>query len=203
VIALPCAKDGPAGAGGRFHAEGLGIVGDAGTAARRRAIARSFEHVRLPDGREIEDYLQFAAPSYAVIVAQTQEAALSANASTSTAREKSSSRLPAGSIEQGEEPMAGAQRELLEETGYASDDWQLLGRWVIYGNARGGTANAFLARGCRKIAEPASGDLEKMSIELKTPDELLKALLAGELALLPDAAGVLRALLALGFLVPA
>ena len=168
--------------------------------ARLRVL---FEHVRLPDGREIEDYLQFAAPSYAVIVAQTQEGRIVCERQYKHGPREIVLTLPAGSIEQGEEPMAGAQRELLEETGYASDDWQLLGRWVIYGNARGGTANAFLARGCRKIAEPASGDLEEMSIELKTPDELLKALLAGELALLPDAAGVLRALLALGFLVPA
>jgi len=34
--------------------------------------------------------------------------------------------LPAGALESGEAPLAGAQRELLEETGYASAHWQPL-----------------------------------------------------------------------------
>lgn len=33
--------------------------------------------------------------------------------------------LPAGVVEPGEEPLAGAKRELLEETGYSGGNWQL------------------------------------------------------------------------------
>jgi ADP-ribose pyrophosphatase len=161
------------------------------------------DHVRLPDGREIEDYLQFSVASDAVIVAQTPDGHFVCERQYKHGPRKVILTLPAGIIELGEEPMAAAQRELQEETGYASDDWQFLGCWVRHGNAGGGTTNAFLARGCRKVAEPDSGDLEEMTIELKTPDDLLKALLGDEIPLVADTAALLRALLALGFLVPA
>jgi len=35
--------------------------------------------------------------------------------------------LPAGTLEAGEAPLAAARRELIEETGYASDQWESLG----------------------------------------------------------------------------
>jgi ADP-ribose pyrophosphatase len=36
--------------------------------------------------------------------------------------------LPGGKLEKGEDPLEGAKRELLEETGYLSSDWLLLGK---------------------------------------------------------------------------
>ena len=38
--------------------------------------------------------------------------------------------IPAGGFERGEEGLEVAKRELLEETGYISDDWQFIGRTV-------------------------------------------------------------------------
>ncbi|MHA1871570.1 MAG: NUDIX hydrolase, partial [Promethearchaeota archaeon] len=35
--------------------------------------------------------------------------------------------IPGGCIEEGEEPLAAAKRELKEETGYEGDDWEFLG----------------------------------------------------------------------------
>jgi ADP-ribose pyrophosphatase len=72
----------------------------------------------------------------------------------------------------------------------------------MHGNAGGGTTNAFLARNCCKVAEPDSGDLEDMTIELMDPREILKAFLADEMPLVSDAAALFPALLALGYLVP-
>lgn len=40
--------------------------------------------------------------------------------------------FPAGAVERGERPLAAIQRELLEETGYATDEWLLLGTAPVY-----------------------------------------------------------------------
>lgn len=61
--------------------------------------------------------------------------------------------LLGGRVDKGEEPLAAAKRELLEEAGLASDDWELLGSvqplnkldWTVY---------TFIARECKKNAAP-------------------------------------------------
>jgi ADP-ribose pyrophosphatase len=168
--------------------------------ARLRVFA---EHIRLPDGREIKDYLQFSTPSFATIVAQTSDGLIICERQYKHGPKRVALTLPAGVVERGEEVLEAAKRELLEETGYASDNWRFLSTWVMHGNAGGGTTHGFLAGNCRKVAEPDSDDLEDMTIELLTPSDLLKALLADEMPLVSDAAALLPGLLALGFLVPA
>jgi ADP-ribose pyrophosphatase len=108
--------------------------------------------------------------------------------------------LPSGSIEKEEEPLVAAKRELLEETGYVSDDWTFMATRITQANAGGSWTHSFLARRCRKVSEPDSGDLEEMIIECLSPAELLAALRAGDMPLLADAAALLPGLQALGIL---
>jgi ADP-ribose pyrophosphatase len=54
---------------------------------------------------------------------------------------------------------------------------------VSHANAYGNAANLFHATGCRKIAEPNSGDLEEMELLLMTRAELFAAARRGEFKL--------------------
>lgn len=91
-------------------------------------------------------------------------------------KEKPYYALLGGRIEEGEDPIAGAKREMLEEAGLASDDWELLlaydpvGKmvWTVY---------LYIARNCRKVAEPRLDGGEKIEFRTATFDEFVKNIL--------------------------
>jgi ADP-ribose pyrophosphatase len=55
--------------------------------------------------------------------------------------------LPAGKLDPGEEPLAGAQRELAEETGYKAKKWQPLVEYYPSPGFLGESMKVFLAKG--------------------------------------------------------
>ena len=105
--------------------------------------------------------------------------------------------LVGGYLDPGEEPLAAARRELLEETGYEADDWTPLGRYAVDGNRGCGVGHLFLARGAREVAEPDADDLEEQELLMLTRAEVEAALLAGDFEVLSWAAAVALALVAL------
>lgn len=78
-----------------------------------------------------------------------------------------------GRQESDEEPLVTAKRELLEEAGLLSEDWELIkvyhnkGKidWTIY---------LYLARNCRKIAEPTLDAGEKIEVKEVSFDRFLE-----------------------------
>lgn len=81
--------------------------------------------------------------------------------------------LPGGRCDSYEEAMLdAAKRELIEETGYASDDWEL---WKEDNPATKitWTIGTFIARNCRKVQESHLDAGEKISSRLITLDEFL------------------------------
>jgi ADP-ribose pyrophosphatase len=102
--------------------------------------------------------------------------------------------LVGGYLNAGEVPLAAAQRELREETGYVSDDWVGLGNYLVDPNRGVATGHLYLARGARKVCEIDSDDLEEQEIVLMSQDELEAALSQGEFKIMAWAAAVAFAL---------
>lgn len=71
--------------------------------------------------------------------------------------------LLGGRCEDGEEPLAAAKRELLEEGGFVSQAWQL---WRTYRPSSKLEWNVYyyIARDCTKVAEPTLDAGEKITI---------------------------------------
>lgn len=153
------------------------------------------EHVRLPDGREIKEWPIVYARDYVNAVVLNESGKIMIVEGYKHGIRRSSWQVPGGYLEEGEDPLAAIQRELLEETGYESGEWQALGSYVKDANRRVAVGHFFLARNARKTTEPNNDDLEHMQIKWVSAAEARLALQDGRIAGMSYAVNVALALL--------
>ena len=149
----------------------------------------------LPDGRRIDDFYQVEMPPYVVVAPLTGDGRLVAERHFRPGARQLTLSLPSGYIDESEEPLTAAKRELREETGYEATRWLPLGRFVVDGNRGCGVAHLFLAESAHQVAAPDGKDLAEVSIELISIAEFLKAIENGGSAELVTAAAVGLAIL--------
>lgn len=154
------------------------------------------EHaVQLPDGRVISDWPWVITPDFVNILPITTEGAALVFRQPKYAIEGIVLAPVGGYLEPGEEPLATAKRELLEETGYEAPDWVGLGSYRVGGNRGIAMAHLFLARGAKRMQEPQKGDeLEEQEQVQLSLRELESALANGEFKVLAWATLVALAL---------
>ncbi len=124
-----------------------------------------FEKVKRPDTVQI---IAITADKKIIIINETQPG------------KKSTIGLAGGRVDEGEDVLTAAKRELLEETGYTSDNWQLFDsnqpvskvEWAIY---------TLLAKDCHKITEQHLDGTEKIDLLIITFEEFINYVLAGKL----------------------
>ncbi|MBZ0302932.1 MAG: NUDIX hydrolase [Anaerolineae bacterium] len=151
--------------------------------------------VELPDGRVIPDWPWLVTPDFVIVIAVTDSGDFLAFRQTKYAVDGECLAPVGGYLEAGENPLAAAQRELREETGYEAADWTSLGQYAVDGNRGAGTAHLYLATGARKITEPDADDLEEQEFLRLKREAVEQALHEGAFKVLPWAAGVALALL--------
>lgn len=84
-----------------------------------------------------------------------------------------------GRGEEGEEPLETAKRELLEETGMASERWHLL-RTHLFPGKIDWTVYFFVAQDCKKIAEPKLDAGEKIKVMSCALDEFITTIVPSD-----------------------
>ncbi|MBP7960869.1 MAG: NUDIX hydrolase [Caldilineaceae bacterium] len=141
--------------------------------------------VELPDGQLIHDWSWVVTPDFVNVVLVDADGAFVCFRQTKYAVPGTSLAVVGGYLEPGEDALAAAQREVLEETGYAASAWHSLGHFAVDGNRGAGTAHLFLATGGRKVAEIDADDLEEQEVVLLSRAEVRAALLGGEFKALP------------------
>ena len=89
------------------------------------------DSVDLPNGQHIDDFYAITVNDAAAIVAIDEGENIILKKEYRYCYGRDLIEVPAGTFEQGEtDGLAVAKRELLEETGYVSDDWQYIGATV-------------------------------------------------------------------------
>lgn len=150
--------------------------------------------VELPDGQVIDSWPWVITPDYVNVVAVTDAGEYLCFRQTKYAVAGTTLALVGGYLEPGEEPLAAAQRELLEETGYVADDWRSLGRYAVDGNRGAGTAHLFLAQGAQWQQPIHADDLEEQQLLRMSRTEVEAALGAGDFKVLAWGAALAMAL---------
>jgi 8-oxo-dGTP pyrophosphatase MutT (NUDIX family) len=160
-------------------------------------IEVALEQVSLPDGTIIDDWPIVNAHDY-VNVAEFNEVgeALILEGYKHGAR-RSGWQVVGGYIEQGEDPLTAAQRELLEETGHEAENWRYLGSFVIDANRHVGVGHFFLCTNAHAVRQPDSGDLEETRLRWVSLKDLRYALMDGRISIISYAMNITLALLAL------
>lgn len=151
------------------------------------------DEVELPDGTIVPEYFVRESAGFVVVFAVTQDERVVLVRQYRYGADAIALELPAGTLEENEEPHACAARELLEETGYAGEIAHLATYAVepVRSDAR---AYLFTAAHARRVAEPTPDPTEHLEVVLVTLAEFEAMLADGRIDSVASVAAGYRAL---------
>ena len=107
--------------------------------------------------------------------------------------------VPAGTFEEGEtDGLSVAKRELLEETGYISEDWKYLGATVESSAKLTNFMHIYFANHCRKVSGQHLDATEELDVLLVPLGQAVEMVMDNEICCNSSAHGILRVARMLG-----
>ena len=162
---------------------------------------------RFPDGREFEPYYSYSRRDYVVIVATDEAGNYICVRQYRHGIKRVTTEFCAGGIERtdgkeygsqldtdsAEDALEAAKRELMEETGYESDQWKFLLSVPSNATMADNYANIFVAKNCKKVSGQSLDETEYLNVHLYNREEIDAMIVSGEF---PQASHILALLLA-------
>lgn len=136
--------------------------------------------IRDSDGKS-SDFFTIESPDWVNIIAFNKSGETVMIEQFRHGTEEMNLELPGGMIDEGEEAEAAARRELLEETGYSSGRWILLGKSHPNPAIQNNTIYHYLALDCEETGETAFDQHESIVTKLLPLNDVMRSIRDGEI----------------------
>ena len=149
---------------------------------------------RFPDGSVYEPFYTYSRRDYVVIVASDTDGEYLCVRQFRQGIKEVTTEFPAGGIERtdgreygsgdsvsaSEDALEAAKRELLEETGYVSDEWEHLLTVPSNATISDNYAHIYMAKNCRKFGEQNLDEMEFLNVGKYSADEIEEMIRKGD-----------------------
>jgi 8-oxo-dGTP pyrophosphatase MutT (NUDIX family) len=152
----------------------------------------------MPNGYIVPEYYILEYPNWVNIVALTDKNKIVLVKQYRHGVQESILEIPGGVIDEGEDSITAAKRELLEETGYLFDSFEQLCDLFPNPATSNNITTTYLARGGKKVQEQELDFQEDIEVILKSPSEVKQLLLQNKFGQALHSAALFYALLNLG-----
>lgn len=155
--------------------------------------------VQLPNGQYMDDFYVVGIHDAAAIVALDSDGNIILKREYRYCYDRELLEIPAGTFEEGEtDGLAVAQRELLEETGYTSQDWTYLGATVESSAKLTNYMHIYYAKDCQKTARQQLDATEELDVVLMPLQDAVELVMKNEICCNSSAHGILKVARMLG-----
>ena len=147
---------------------------------RRPWLTARRDVCQLPYGRINDEYYVLEYPTWINVVAVTREGEMVLVRQYRHGLGRTCFEIVAGCVEEGEDPMDAAKRELLEETGYSGGEWHETLVFSCNASAMNNLSHSFLALGVEKTATQHLDASEDIEVYTFPQEKVKEMLLRGE-----------------------